>query len=88
MSPRCAYDQGHFNSGESKDIVCSTPRLGRYVYVVIPLANSVLTLCEVEVYGVKEGMFCNRVVSKKSDSRRHSAYNVKLWVSMLYQLWN
>ena len=32
-------------------IACDRPLIGRYVTIVIPGAENILTLCEVEVYG-------------------------------------
>ena len=63
---RCAYHEGKFDyGGQSKDIVCTTPKWGRYVFVVLKVKDY-LTLCEAEVYGIKGGML--NTTCKKSDT--------------------
>ena len=49
---RCAYHGGSFGRGQTKMLQCSQPRVGRFVFVKLRV-NEYLTLCEVEVLGVK-----------------------------------
>ena len=53
----CAYHPPAFGKGQTKFLECSSPKIGRYVYVTL-ITTEYLTLCEVEVYAVK-GKFCN-----------------------------
>lgn len=48
-NPRCGYHPGKFSKGQTKEIKCSRPMPGRYVYVTLR-TTEYLTLCEVEVY--------------------------------------
>ena len=48
----CQKLSGLFPSGETRQIVCSPGLIGRYVYIALPGSGQILTLCEVEVYGL------------------------------------
>lgn len=50
---RCAYHAAALGKAETKDLKCTSPVMGRYVYVALRVQEE-LTLCEVEVYAVKE----------------------------------
>ena len=41
-------------NGETKPFYCDPPTVGRYVYVVIPGTRKYLSICEVEVYSVRQ----------------------------------
>ena len=45
----CVVNQPQLPDGGSKDVTCTQPITGRYVFVVTPLSE-VLTLCEVQVW--------------------------------------
>ena len=47
----CAHVAGPFASGQTR-IVCTNEVVGRYVTISVSGVNDILTLCEVEVYGV------------------------------------
>ena len=49
---RCARVPGAFGSGETRELACSRPLKGRYVYVTL-MVTEILTVCEVEVYPIK-----------------------------------
>ena len=40
-------------TGETKSFYCDPPIVGRYVSVVIPGTQKLLSICEVEVYSVR-----------------------------------
>ena len=42
------------DNGETKPFYCDPPIVGRYVSVVVPGTSKVITMCEVEVYSVRE----------------------------------
>ena len=50
-SELCAHVAGPFASGQTR-IVCTNEVVRRYVTISISGVNDILTLCEVEVYGV------------------------------------
>ena len=52
--PRCAFYQGAVGKGKTADIFCTKEVSGRYVFVMLR-ATDYLTLCEVEVFGIKGG---------------------------------
>ncbi|KAL0961811.1 hypothetical protein UPYG_G00332000 [Umbra pygmaea] len=52
MNPRCAVI--HIPAGETQNFQCNEME-GRYVVVVIPGSEKILTLCEVDVYGSRPG---------------------------------
>lgn len=41
---------------------------GRFVNIIIPGSEKTLTLCEVEVYGAKDGMNGKKLVNKIKES--------------------
>ena len=42
----------HYVQRDRSDVIaCDPPLIGRYVTIVIPGAENILSLCEVEVYG-------------------------------------
>jgi hypothetical protein len=51
---RCALYPGTATNGVVIQITCTTPTRGRWVKIQIRDTNSILGLCEVEVYGSKE----------------------------------
>ncbi len=51
----CAYFQGPVGSGATHTFTCSSPKLGRYVFVALRV-KEYLTLCEVKVYALKHGL--------------------------------
>ncbi|XP_068677366.1 uncharacterized protein [Montipora foliosa] len=42
------------NTGETKSFYCYPPIVGRYVSVVVPGVRKILTICEVEVYSMRQ----------------------------------
>ena len=55
---RCTHKRGYFGRG-TKSLYCSSPALGRYVYIRKLMRGS-LILCEVKVYAILRGrLFCN-----------------------------
>jgi hypothetical protein len=48
---RCAHYPGTATTGAVIQITCSVPTRGRWLKIQIPETNTILTLCEVEVYG-------------------------------------
>ena len=54
---QCAYQSAALGSGETKMFTCDQPISGRFVTVHVPTAKSgILTLCEVAVYELNQGM--------------------------------
>ena len=53
--PLCATYSG--KAGAVTDLICTTDIVGRYVIVQIPGSSEILTLCEVEVFGVGKCFF-------------------------------
>ncbi|XP_065051247.1 uncharacterized protein LOC135680930 isoform X2 [Rhopilema esculentum] len=51
-NPLCANAPGAFGRGETRDLVCSRPLRGRYVYVTLK-TNEILTVCEVKVFPIQ-----------------------------------
>jgi hypothetical protein len=51
---RCALYPGTATTGEVIQITCYAPTRGRWVKIQIQDTNSILGLCEVEVYGSKD----------------------------------
>ena len=51
-SEMCAYVWPAFPSGATRRVICTNPVSGRYVIVTVAGAAEILTLCEVQVYGV------------------------------------
>ena len=49
---RCAKSPRAFARAEKRDMVCSRPMKGRYVYVTLRVTE-ILTVCEVEVFPIK-----------------------------------
>eukprot|EP00795_Rhopilema_esculentum_P012586 gene12586-3287_t len=49
---RCAFHPAGFTKGQTKDIQCSSPKIGKFVYVALRVQEW-LTLCEAEVFAVK-----------------------------------
>ena len=41
-------------NGETKSFYCDPPIVGRYVSVVIPGTRKLLSICEVEVYSIRQ----------------------------------
>ena len=52
-SELCAQLRGPFESGETRHVICMQDVVGRYVIISLPGNEEVLTLCEVQVYGVR-----------------------------------
>ena len=49
----CAQAGGTFGAGETRRIVCTHDVIGRYVVISLPGNQEILTICEVQVYGVR-----------------------------------
>ena len=49
---RCAKSPRALARAEKRDMVCSRPMKGRYVYVTLRV-REILTVCEVEVFPIK-----------------------------------
>ena len=52
-SELCAQVEGPFQLGETRHVHCSQDVVGRYVIISLPGNEEILTLCEVQVYGVR-----------------------------------
>ena len=52
-SQTCAVISGSFQLGETRHIRCRSGVKGRFVKVTVPGSSEILTLCEVQVYGVR-----------------------------------
>ncbi|XP_055757088.1 uncharacterized protein LOC129835476 [Salvelinus fontinalis] len=76
-NPRCVVTS-HIPAGESNTFQCNEMD-GRYVVVVIPGQNNILTLCEVEVYGTPAATGINvalkGVASQSSPNGYGNAHN-------------
>lgn len=60
---RCALIT-HINAGKTFTFHCEGGSMaGRFVIIIIPGANKILTLCEVEVYGVPEGKYIGNILT-------------------------
>ena len=51
-SEMCIQVWPAFTSGATRRVICTNPVSGRYVIVTVTGATEILTLCEVQVYGV------------------------------------
>ena len=58
---RCTYHPGAFGRGQTKSLRCSSPKIGRYVFVRLRVTEY-LTLCEVEVSAVKGMLYIARFI--------------------------
>ncbi len=77
FSTRCTYHAGAYEqSGRTEELVCSNVVQGRYVYVVKKTAGY-LTLCEVEVFGIKAGQL---VIPREPVKRRHVLKATVNWI--------
>jgi len=66
----CTFYPHAFGKGETKLLTCSSPVIGRYVYIRI-LVHEWLTLCEVQVYAYKPGNLALKKPTRQSSTGWH-----------------
>ncbi len=48
---KCAQSDKPFQKGETRNLICDSPVIGRFVKLVLLGNSEILTVCEVQVYG-------------------------------------